>query len=242
MTTTDRSIRRRRPRSAQGHRLAAGAAAAVLLGAVTTLPLAAAVEASEMNAVAADGAADSVLVHGLGDDALRQVVAARAEAAAAEVAEQEAMRERELAARREASQQARQDARQQARQEARAEERRIERVRAERAASRAAERAALDPRGLARTMMADRYGWGEGEFQCLDALWMKESGWNPTADNPSSDAYGIPQALPGSKMSSHGADWATNPATQISWGLDYISQVYGSPCGAWGHSQSVGWY
>ena len=63
-----------------------------------------------------------------------------------------------------------------------------------------------------------------------------------TAQNSSSGAYGIPQSLPGSKMASHGDDWQTNPATQIRWGLDYISQVYGSPCSAWGHSQSVGWY
>lgn len=85
-------------------------------------------------------------------------------------------------------------------------------------------------------------GWGDGEFSCLVALWNKESGWRVNAYNASSGAYGIPQALPGSKMGSHGADWQTNPATQIAWGLDYIAGRYGSPCGAWGHSQSVGWY
>ena len=53
---------------------------------------------------------------------------------------------------------------------------------------------------------------------------------------------GYPAVPAGSKMASHGDDWQTNPATQIRWGLDYISQVYGSPCSAWGHSQSVGWY
>ena len=68
---------------------------------------------------------------------------------------------------------------------------------------------------------------------------MRESGWNVYADNPSSSAYGIPQALPGSKMASAGADWATNPVTQIRWGLGYIQDRYGSPCGAWGHSQST---
>ena len=71
---------------------------------------------------------------------------------------------------------------------------------------------------------------------------MRESGWNPSAQNASSGAYGIPQSLPGSKMASAGADWATNPATQIKWGLGYIQDRYGSPCGAWGHSESYGWY
>ena len=85
-------------------------------------------------------------------------------------------------------------------------------------------------------------GWGDDQFSCLVALWNKESGWRVNAYNPSSGAYGIPQALPGSKMGSAGADWETNPATQISWGLGYISGRYGTPCGAWGHSQSTGWY
>lgn len=85
-------------------------------------------------------------------------------------------------------------------------------------------------------------GWGDSEFACLVALWNKESGWRVNAYNASSGAYGIPQALPGSKMGSAGADWETNPATQISWGLGYIGGRYGTPCGAWGHSQSVGWY
>jgi Transglycosylase SLT domain len=94
---------------------------------------------------------------------------------------------------------------------------------------------------IAHDMVLAR-GWGEGEFNCLVSLWNKESGWNYKAQNPSSGAYGIPQALPGNKMASAGADWATNPATQIEWGLGYISGRYGTPCGAWGHSQSVGWY
>ena len=84
-------------------------------------------------------------------------------------------------------------------------------------------------------------GWGEDQFACLVALFNRESGWNVYAANPSG-AYGIPQALPGSKMASAGADWATNPATQISWGLGYIAARYGTPCGAWAHSQSAGWY
>jgi hypothetical protein len=93
----------------------------------------------------------------------------------------------------------------------------------------------------ARGMLSSR-GWGDDQFSCLVSLWNKESGWNYRAYNAGSGAYGIPQALPGSKMSSAGADWETNAATQISWGLGYISGRYGTPCGAWGHSQSTGWY
>ncbi|MGI9824867.1 transglycosylase SLT domain-containing protein [Agromyces sp. Marseille-Q5079] len=98
-----------------------------------------------------------------------------------------------------------------------------------------------EAQAIARDMMAARYGWGEDQFGCLVALWNKESGWNVYASNPSG-AYGIPQALPGSKMSTAGADWATNPATQISWGLGYIAGRYGSACGAWSTSESQGWY
>lgn len=90
--------------------------------------------------------------------------------------------------------------------------------------------------------MAAARGWTGQEWTCLELLWERESGWNHQAANPSSGAYGIPQALPGSKMGSAGADWATNPATQIEWGLGYIADRYGTPCGAWGHSESVGWY
>ena len=90
--------------------------------------------------------------------------------------------------------------------------------------------------------MLGSYGWGQDQFSCLDSLWSAESGWNVSASNPSSGAYGIPQALPGSKMASAGSDWQTNAATQIRWGLGYIQGLYGSPCGAWGHEQSTGWY
>ena len=98
-----------------------------------------------------------------------------------------------------------------------------------------------DPRTIARALLAE-FGFSEDQFGCLDSLWERESHWNVYADNPSSSAYGIPQALPGSKMASAGEDWATNPITQIRWGLGYIEDRYGSPCGAWGHSQSHGWY
>jgi septal ring factor EnvC (AmiA/AmiB activator) len=85
-------------------------------------------------------------------------------------------------------------------------------------------------------------GWGGSEYTCLVSLWTKESGWRADAYNASSGAYGIPQALPGSKMASAGSDWRTNAATQVNWGLGYIAAVYGTPCGAWAHSVSVGWY
>ncbi|MFB7888917.1 ubiquitin-like domain-containing protein [Cellulosimicrobium cellulans] len=98
-----------------------------------------------------------------------------------------------------------------------------------------------DPRALGQLMAAER-GWTGSQWTCLEKLWTKESNWNPRADNPTSSAYGIPQSLPGSKMASKGADWATNPATQIAWGLDYIAGSYGSPCGAWSHSQATNWY
>jgi len=101
-----------------------------------------------------------------------------------------------------------------------------------------------DP-GSAKAVAADLVaarGWGSEQYDCLVSLWNKESGWNVYAANRSSGAYGIPQALPGSKMASVGADWQTNPATQITWGLNYIQGRYKNPCGAWGHSQSVNWY
>jgi hypothetical protein len=95
---------------------------------------------------------------------------------------------------------------------------------------------------IAQQMMGS-FGFSvTGQFGCLDELWERESGWNPYAENPGSGAYGIPQALPGSKMASAGADWATDAATQIRWGLGYIKADYGSPCGAWSHEESSGWY
>ena len=99
---------------------------------------------------------------------------------------------------------------------------------------------AADAQAIAHSMIGG-YGWGDDQFSCLVSLWNRESGWNVFAGN-ASGAYGIPQALPGSKMASAGADWESNPATQISWGLGYISGRYGAPCGAWDHSESTGWY
>jgi hypothetical protein len=97
------------------------------------------------------------------------------------------------------------------------------------------------PQQIAMGMLAS-YGWSSSQFSCLDSLWNQESGWNVYASNPTSGAYGIPQALPGSKMASAGPDWQSDAATQIRWGLGYIQGLYGSPCGAWSHEQADGWY
>lgn len=94
---------------------------------------------------------------------------------------------------------------------------------------------------IAFDLVAQR-GLDETEYRCLHALWSRESGWNHFAHNSSSGAYGIPQALPGEKMASAGEDWATNPETQIRWGLGYIDARYGTPCAAWEHSELKNWY
>jgi hypothetical protein len=98
-----------------------------------------------------------------------------------------------------------------------------------------------DPREIARRLMPE-YGLSEGEFDCLDALWTSESDWDPTADNPSSTAYGIPQALTGGTHTNLPADYMTNPVSQIRWGLQYIRDSYGTACAAWEFKQSHRWY
>jgi hypothetical protein len=90
--------------------------------------------------------------------------------------------------------------------------------------------------------MLSSFGYGQDQWSCLYSLWERESTWNVYAANAASGAYGIPQALPGYKMSSAGADWQTNAATQISWGLGYIKSVYGTPCGAWQNEVNFGFY
>jgi hypothetical protein len=104
--------------------------------------------------------------------------------------------------------------------------------------------APVDP-GSARAIaysMLSQFGWSpSAQFGCLDNVWTRESGWSVTAENPSG-AYGIPQALPGDKMASAGADWQTSATTQIRWGLGYIQSVYGDPCSAWAHWQANGSY
>lgn len=97
-------------------------------------------------------------------------------------------------------------------------------------------------RALGKRMAAEK-GWTGVQWTCLNNLWTRESGWKHTVYNYSgSGAYGIPQALPGSKMANAGSDWRTNPATQIRWGLKYIQSRYKTPCGAWSAFQSKGWY
>lgn len=96
------------------------------------------------------------------------------------------------------------------------------------------------PQGIAYDMLGE-FGWGKDQMPSLVNLWNRESGWNVRAGRVGGP-YGIPQANPGSKMSSAGADWATNPATQIRWGLSYIKGRYGSPAGAWANFQRRGWY
>lgn len=96
----------------------------------------------------------------------------------------------------------------------------------------------IDPRdknalkAIAAEMIVE-YGWGSTEMRCLDLLWEKESNWNPLAENPESGAYGIPQSWPAEKLATAGADWRTNPITQMRWGMDYIRAAYGNPCVAW---------
>ena len=97
------------------------------------------------------------------------------------------------------------------------------------------------PQQIAEQMLS-QFGWSSSQFSCLQPLWALESGWNIYASNPSSGAYGIPQALPGSKMASAGPDWQGDAATQIRWGLTYIQGTYGSPCAAWSHEEADGWY
>ena len=98
-----------------------------------------------------------------------------------------------------------------------------------------------EAQALGHQMMLD-YGYSEAEWPCLYNLWMRESGWRTTAGNQSSGAYGIPQALPASKMATVGPDYLTNAATQITWGLGYVKGRYGTPCGAWSSFQAKGWY
>ena len=99
----------------------------------------------------------------------------------------------------------------------------------------------LTPRQVARRMLKS-FHWTQWQYRWLNLLWSRESSWNVHASNPYSGAYGIPQAVPGSKMASAGADWQRSARTQIRWGLDYIKSRYGSPHVAWEHELGTGWY
>ncbi|WP_411107799.1 transglycosylase SLT domain-containing protein [Streptomyces sp. cmx-4-9] len=100
-----------------------------------------------------------------------------------------------------------------------------------------AQAAPTSAKAIAQQMIKD-----PAQFAAFNNIVSRESGWNHTAKNASSGAYGLVQALPASKMASAGSDWKTNPATQIKWGLDYMNSRYGSPVGAWNFWQSHHWY
>lgn len=95
------------------------------------------------------------------------------------------------------------------------------------------------PSGSARSIARAIFG---SQFSCADALISKESGWRVNATNPSSGAYGLGQALPGSKMASAGADWRTSARTQLIWVKGYVDSRYGGACGAWNFWQNHHWY
>ena len=97
------------------------------------------------------------------------------------------------------------------------------------------------PQQIAQGLLSS-FSWSASQFACLNPLWQHESGWSVSAQNAGSGAYGIPQAMPGSRMASAGPNWQTSATTQIKWGLQYIKSTYGSPCAAWSHEQATGWY
>lgn len=96
-----------------------------------------------------------------------------------------------------------------------------------------------DPRDIARALLP-LYGFDSSQFSCLDSLYVSESGWRVDADNPSSSAYGIPQAL--TQLHDLPADYMTSAESQIRWGLEYIQSTYGTPCSAWSFKAGNGWY
>ncbi|MFE2582042.1 transglycosylase SLT domain-containing protein [Streptomyces sp. NPDC059378] len=105
------------------------------------------------------------------------------------------------------------------------------------APAQAASTSASSAQAIAHRMIPDT-----AQYNAFNQIVTHESGWNHTATNSSSGAYGLVQALPGSKMATAGADWKTNPATQIKWGLDYMNSRYGSPVQAWDFWQTHHWY
>jgi len=112
---------------------------------------------------------------------------------------------------------------------------------AEPASARKHKHARLPVRQIAIALLK-KFRWSRRQFRYLDELWDRESSWNVYALNPYSGAYGIPQAVPGAKMASAGANWRTSARTQILWGLEYIKERYGSPEAAWEHELATGWY
>jgi hypothetical protein len=219
--------------------------AAAASGVLALWPVPVASQSAVAPAAVARGIANSAQVDGTGTLASqvqisRAMSALRQQQSSALVAQQAAarqavLRKREAARRAAAEAAADQAAQAQAQQQSQQQEQ----------PSQAAPPAAPAPSGSAQQIamgMLGSYGWSSSQFSCLDSLWNQESGWNVYATNPTSGAYGIPQALPGDKMASAGPDWQTDAATQIRWGLSYIQSLYGSPCGAWAHEEADGWY
>jgi hypothetical protein len=136
---------------------------------------------------------------------------------------------------------AKREAARKAAQQAPAQQRSGQQLSGQQQAASSAPTASGSPRSIAQAMLGS-FGWSASQFSCLGPLWADESGWSATASNPSTGAYGIPQAMPASKMASAGPNWQTSAATQIRWGLDYIKSTYGSPCAAWSHEEADGWY
>jgi hypothetical protein len=186
--------------------------------------------------VAASGAADASR-ESLLARATREADRLAAERAAKLEAARKAKAEAERAAKAEAARKAKAEA---ARKAKLAAERKARAAAGSRSSVRSVAPSSGSTREIGRAMAAAR-GWTGTQWTCLNNLFTRESGWRTTAGSPSG-AYGIPQALPGSKMAAAGSDWRTNPATQIAWGLNYIKGRYGTPCGAWSSFTSRGWY
>ena len=176
--------------------------------------------------------------------AAKQAAAAKADAAEKAHADKvKANQEAEAKAKAEAEAKAKAEAEAKAKAEAEAKAKAEAQERARQEAAAAATNVSNDVASLqsyAHNLVLS-YGWSEADFTALVSLWNRESGWNVHAGN-SSGAYGIPQALPGSKMAAFGSDWANNGQTQIKWGLSYIKSTYGSPSAAWSAFCTKGWY
>ena len=205
------------------------AAAAGTLALATVISVGASIASSSSAPISAT--ADAAFI--VNNQHAQQVAAAKAAAAKAAAASKAAAAKAEAAK----AAAARKAAAQKAAEQAAA----ARKAAAQKAKAAAAVKPSGSPQQIAQQMLS-QYGWSQSQFSCLQPLWFHESGWNVSAENPSSGAYGIPQALPGSQMASAGADWRTNAATQIRWGLNYIHSRYGSPCGAEAHEQADNWY
>jgi hypothetical protein len=215
--------------------------------AVTTVGAVAGVASGSPQAASSDGieatAADSTLLADIpgGGDTQAQTVSLTQQADAQSIAADAAARKSaQEAARKQAAESA-------AAKKAAAEKKAADAKRAAEArASRSSDRADLFGQQasytVAEVQAMARQIVGAGQYQCFSNIVSRESGWNYRATNAASGAYGLVQALPGSKMASAGADWRTNPATQIKWGLNYMNSRYGSPCGAWSFWQANHYY